>query len=66
MEESYIFSHDLARLLKLNPVQVRRIFYANRFRGSYRNGYRVNDLLTYIDATLTLPKATKGYHCRNG
>lgn len=59
MEESYIFSHDLARLLKLNPVQVRRDFMLIGFTGSYRNGYRVNDLLEHINLTLTLPKQQK-------
>lgn len=59
MEESYIFSHDLARLLKINPVQVRRDFMLIGFTGSYRNGYRVNDLLDYINTTLTLPRQQK-------
>jgi len=59
MEESYIFSHDLAKLLKINPVQVRRDFMLTGFSGSSRNGYRVTDLLEYIDSTLTLPKGQK-------
>jgi len=56
LEESYIFSHDLAKLLKINPVQVRRDFMLIGFSGSSRNGYKVTDLLDYIDTTLTLPK----------
>ena len=59
MEESYIFSHDLAKLLKINPVQVRRDFMLIGFSGNYRNGYSVTDLLDYIDTTLTLPKGQK-------
>lgn len=59
LEESYIFSHDLAKLLKINPVQVRRDFMLIGFSGSSRNGYRVNDLMDYIDATLTIPKGQK-------
>ena len=59
LEESYIFSHDLAKLLKLNPVQVRRDFMLIGFSGSYRNGYSVTDLLDYIDTTLTIPKGQK-------
>ncbi len=59
LEESYIFSHDLAKLLKINPVQVRRDFMLMGFSGSSRNGYRVNDLMEYIDVTLTLPKGQK-------
>ena len=59
LEESYIFSHDLAKLLKINPVQVRRDFMLIGFSGNYRNGYSVKDLLDYIDTTLTLPKGQK-------
>jgi redox-sensing transcriptional repressor len=59
MEQSYIFSHDLAKLLKINPVQVRRDFMLIGFSGNYRNGYSVTDLLEYIDTTLTLPKGQK-------
>ncbi len=57
LEESYIFSHDLAKLLKINPVQVRRDFMLIGFSGSSRNGYEVTNLLDYIDSTLTLPKS---------
>lgn len=59
LEESYIFSHDLATLLKINPVQVRHDFMLIGFSGSSRNGYRVNDLLEYINSTLTIPKDQK-------
>ncbi len=57
MEGSHIFSHDLARLLKLNPVQVRRDLMLIGFSGNYRNGYKVQDLLKLIDNTLTIPKS---------
>ena len=59
MEQSYIFSHDLAKLLKINPVQVRRDFMLIGFSGNSRNGYSVTDLLACIDNTLTLPKGQK-------
>lgn len=59
MEQSYIFSHDLAKLLKINPVQVRRDFMLIGFSGNSRNGYNVTDLLHYIDTTLTIPKSQK-------
>jgi len=57
MKGSHIFSHDLARLLKLNPVQVRRDLMLIGFPGNYRSGYNVQDLLRLIDKTLTIPKS---------
>lgn len=57
LEGSHIFSHDLARLLKINPVQVRRDLMLIGFSGNYRNGYKVQDLLKLIDKTLTTPKS---------
>ena len=57
VEGSHIFSHDLARLLKINPVQVRRDLMLIGFSGNYRNGYKVQDLLKLIDNTLKTPKS---------
>ena len=57
MSEPHIFSHDLAKLLRLNPVQVRRDLMLIGFSGNYRNGYKVIDLLNLIDDTLSIPKS---------
>ncbi len=56
-ENSYIFSHDLARLLKINPVQVRRDLMLIGFSGNYRSGYRVQELIMLINKTLKTPKS---------
>jgi redox-sensing transcriptional repressor len=58
LEEPFIFSHDLASLLHLNPVQVRRDLMLLGTTGNYRNGYKVTELLKSIDQTLTIPKST--------
>ncbi len=57
LEGSHIFSHDLARLLKINPVQVRRDLMLIGFSGNYRNGYKVQNLIKLIDKTLSTPKS---------
>ncbi len=58
LSEPFVFSHDLADLLHLNPVQVRRDMMLLGTTGNYRNGYKVKDLLSLIDQTLTIPKST--------
>ena len=57
LSEPYIFSHDLAKLLHLKPVQVRRDIMLLGTSGNYRNGYKVTDLLNAINETLTIPKS---------
>jgi redox-sensing transcriptional repressor len=52
----YIFSHDLASMLRINPVHVRRDLMLIGFAGNYRNGYQVADLLERIDNVLPRPK----------
>ncbi len=59
LSEPFIFSHDLASLLHLNPVQVRRDLMLLGTTGNYRNGYKVTELLKSIDETLTIPKSTQ-------
>lgn len=44
LTEPYIYSHDLARLLNLNPVQVRRDLMLIGSSGNHRKGYNVNEL----------------------
>lgn len=44
LTDPYIYSHDLARLLNLNPVQVRRDLMLIGSSGNHRKGYNVNEL----------------------
>ncbi len=48
LEEPYIFSHDLARLLNINPVQVRRDLMLIGGSGNHRKGYHVKQLIELI------------------
>lgn len=50
--EPYIYSHDLARLLNLNPVQVRRDLMLIGSSGNHRKGYNVNELNELIGETI--------------
>lgn len=50
--EPYIYSHDLARLLNLNPVQVRRDLMLIGSSGNHRKGYNVNELNDLIGETI--------------
>lgn len=52
LDEPYIFSHDLARLLNLNPVQVRRDLMLISSSGNHRKGYNVNELNQLIGETI--------------
>lgn len=47
-EEHFIFSHDLARLLNLTSVQVRRDLMLIGVSGNHRKGYNVKKLITLI------------------
>lgn len=57
LDELYIYSHDLAKLLHITAVQVRRDLMLINISGSYRHGYNVKELLDNINNTLTIPKA---------
>lgn len=52
LSEPYIYSHDLARLLNLNPVQVRRDLMLIGSSGNHRKGYNVNELNDLIAETI--------------
>ena len=52
LEEPHIFSHDLARLLNLNPVQVRRDLMLIGSSGNHRKGYNVNEVVRMIGKNL--------------
>jgi redox-sensing transcriptional repressor len=48
LDEPHIFSHDLARMLQLNPVQVRRDLMLIGSTGNHRKGYNINELIKLI------------------
>jgi len=58
VREPYIFSHDLARLLNLNPVQVRRDLMLIGSPGNNRKGYNVNELIELITKVIDTGKNT--------
>ncbi len=54
-----IYSHDLATLAHVKPVQVRRDLMEIGFSGSPSKGYGVQGLLDYISGILDMPGGTK-------
>ena len=48
----FIFSHDLARLLNLTPVQVRRDLMLIGLPGNRRKGYNIRALIDLIGTTI--------------
>ncbi len=54
LHDPYIFSHDLARLLNINPVQVRRDLMLIGSSGNNRRGYHVHDLIDRITEVISL------------
>lgn len=59
LDELYIFSHDLASMLRLTPVKVRRDLMLLKITGHYRSGYNVKAVLKTINETLSIPKTQK-------
>jgi redox-sensing transcriptional repressor len=51
-ENTYIFSHHLARLLNLTPVQVRRDLMLIGLSGNHRKGYNIEELIMLIGKTI--------------
>lgn len=60
MQSYYIFSHDLATKLRINPVHVRRDLMLIGLSGNFRHGYNVVELINRIDEILSPP------HCYAG
>ena len=48
----HIYSHDLAKLLHLTPVQVRRDIMLIGHSGTLRKGYNITDLISLISRTI--------------
>lgn len=51
-DEHFIFSHDLARLLNLTSVQVRRDLMLVGISGNHRKGYNVKELIELISSVI--------------
>lgn len=51
-ENTYIFSHDLAKLLNLTPEQVRRDLMLIGLTGNHRKGYSIKELIDLIGKTI--------------
>ncbi len=50
--QEYIYSHDLAGLLHITPVQVRRDLMLIGYSGTLRKGYNIKDLLDKLSEIL--------------
>jgi redox-sensing transcriptional repressor len=51
-ENTYIFSHNLAKLLNLTPEQVRRDLMLIGLTGNHRKGYNIKELVELIGKTI--------------
>ncbi len=51
-ENTYIFSHNLAKLLNLTPEQVRRDLMLIGLTGNHRKGYNIKELVDLIGKTI--------------
>jgi redox-sensing transcriptional repressor len=55
-EDTYIFSHNLAKLLNLTPEQVRRDLMLIGLTGNHRKGYNIKELIDLISKTIDSEK----------
>lgn len=55
-ENTHIFSHNLAKLLNLTPVQVRRDLMLIGLTGNHRKGYNIKELIDIISKTIDSEK----------
>lgn len=55
-ENTYIFSHNLAKLLNLTPEQVRRDLMLIGLTGNHRRGYNIKELIELIGKTIDSEK----------
>lgn len=56
LEQAHIFSHDLARVLRITPVLVRRDLMLIGIQGNNRRGYDVKNLLEQLEHRLNQDK----------
>jgi len=52
INKEYIYSHELAKLLHITPVQVRRDIMLIGHTGTLRKGYRIEDLVSLISSII--------------
>ncbi len=57
--KTHIFSHEIAALLHITAVQVRRDLMLIGYSGSLRKGYDINDLITLIGELIDSPKGQR-------
>ncbi len=57
--KTYIFSHEIASLLHITAVQVRRDLMLIGYSGSLRKGYNINDLVNLIGELIDSPRGQK-------
>lgn len=58
-EKTHIFSHELAALLHITPVQVRRDIMLIGYTGTLRQGYDIRELIELIGEILDNPDGQK-------
>lgn len=54
--KTHIFSHEIANLLHITPVQVRRDIMLIGYSGTLRKGYDIQDLVKQIGQIIDTPK----------
>lgn len=59
INKEYIYSHELAKLLHITPVQVRRDLMLIGHSGTLRKGYRIKDLISLIGTIIDNPEKYK-------
>ncbi len=59
INKEYIYSHELAKLLHITPVQVRRDLMLIGHSGTLRKGYRIKDLISLIGKIIDNPEKYK-------
>jgi len=57
--KTHIFSHEIAALLHITAVQVRRDLMLIGYSGSLRKGYNINDLVNLIGELIDSPEGQK-------
>ncbi len=57
--KTYIFSHEIASLLHVTAVQVRRDLMLIGYSGSLRKGYNISDLVNLIGELIDSPKGQR-------
>ncbi len=57
--KAHIFSHEIAALLHITAVQVRRDLMLISYSGSLRKGYDINDLIILIGDLIDSPEGQK-------